>query len=494
MKEIDYKKYKNYNSSVDIYYGFKLKNFATNNSGCSKLNNNKTIVTSTLNDANNCINICDNINICKNKSTVVVDSKNVKNNADIENNIIDNAGLDSTLYKKENIIKNENTNINNSNFNKSTIQNGKKNNKNDKNEKSYYKFINDLDIERILQQSYPNDDYTKDYLLNENLVKNNNNNNKNINTIADENTCNLQYENTSISNDNNINNASKNNDNFYNNHIIQDQRKPKKNNDYGCYNYSCNSEDFFYKNKEKNNKKINKKTGNKKGVFAGFIVVMVFIITFVLCNYFLPNSNPKLTNITGYAVCKTAYSKEDAINIKNYLSSKGSGGIIYNFDNKIYVIADLYSSYDDANSVLVSSNNFSYFDKILQISSKEYCFNNVPDNLYSVVKFALKYIDNGYTNLQKIAVSLSKKDIDIVEAKERIERLNEQILQNKKVLYSNTENSTNKNILKLRSAVAVCYEKNCDLINSSNLYCDIRDVYIENFINYIDIINDSYIK
>ena len=504
--EFDYKKYKNYSANSDIYRCYKLKNF-------SKLNRTKnTNIASNYSNTNNFsynnknINTSANISNFDSKNTIVVNDNSNNNSQNACGNILDLSVLDNTNSSND-ISLNAKLKDKSGKF---IIQNKENNNKTGKKQKSYHKFIKDEDISRILHESYPNCDTNKDYLLNENFAFRN----KNHTNCTNENILNYNYKN--ISNFENVLNKNATDSLNCKNKKLEIVDTSAQQNYANCnttnntknktINYNINNnksnninaeyvDKNFKKNSSKNIKnKTNKSFASKGGVFAGLVVVIVFVVTFLLANYFVPVSYTKLENLTVFAVAKFASSQDDAINIQAFLQDKGAGGVLYNKDNKTYVIADIFLDFDSADYVLKNSSNGSYFDKILEINVKDYCYKNVPNNLNSAVNYALKYIENAFINLQRISFSLAKNDIDVVEAKSRISRLNEEILQTKKIFHSNAKSSSNKNVVNLLSAINVCYAKIEELSSSCNIYSDIREVYITNFINYANIIEDSYTK
>lgn len=247
------------------------------------------------------------------------------------------------------------------------------------------------------------------------------------------------------------------------------------------------------KTKSKKGKPSSRHSGG--GIIIGFIIIAVFIITFFLCNFYLPNSwydSMMSGEITLYAVGKYAVNNEDYKNIKDLYMAKGAAGYGYAKDDKIFVIADIYDSKEDAESVINNENNKGAFNSIIELKIREYCFDKVESNLVMTTTSALNYINICFYKLRGIAVSLSQKEMDSVEAKSRIGKLANELKNIKQFYDDNTYGSANDKVIKLKSQIGVCYKYLLDLTEQNNLPHAIRNTYTTIIILHIEIIEDSY--
>ena len=524
---VDYRKYKYYANDND-YSMYKIGNYIGNQSKNKKLNITKNTrksyqkniksaefidningvnkEVSTSNNAN--INIVADGNIsscafnnnyvntngytCKN---IYDNSKENKNNISTDsytstNNILGNCSTNCYPNKNTNEVKkslniDNNYNINLNNKDLESTSNSKK--------RTHKDLISDEEVKKILEASYPDEDTSKDYILNENLYQNSLNI-KQQNPNTREENFNKSYTKKSYYDKSSSNQLNKDKSNYNKlNQTKVDYTNSK-------YNQSNNSHNNRKYNRQKSAKTSQDKSSthdktSRVGITGGIVLLLIFVTTFCICNYFLPSPiafENKEVNL--FFVGKYAISMEDANNISNSFKIKGGAGYIYKYNGKLFVIADMYKSEENAKSIIEKSENKNFFDKIINIKVREYCYEYIPKNLNSVVSSALKYIDIACYQLQDISYNLSCKEMDVVEAKDRVKRLAKSIKQIGNIYQNNIGSSSNEKVLKLKSNINIAYNLLNDLHQENSLVVSIRYAYISNIIYYINLIEDSYTK
>lgn len=480
MKEIDYRKYR-YLGNENDYSKYKLDNFVfsegknkrlivtTNSDKKSKVTELKKRIENT-NNSNVCSEDMYNTSYENNDNLAYNDIIYSTNNLE-KCDIVSNQNKNTKSIKKQlNIDNNYNINLNNKDL-ESTFN---------KKKRSYTDLISDSEVKKILNESYPDEDTDTDYCFN-NIY---NNSNENI------------HNDTYINKDKNANvkpkyDYNKKSYNERNSRIADERTNIDKR-----YNY-IDSEDKKKQKNDKNGKNIGVKGGSrsKTGIVGGIILLLIFVITFCVCNYFLPNSLVvEKEEQSLYFVGKYAVDNADADRIKNSFISKGGAGCIYKYNNKPFVIADMYKTEEIAKSIIEKQENKNSFDGYIELKVKKYCYKHIPNNLHSAVSSALRYIDIACFDLQKISYNISSKEMDFVEAKDRIKRLSNNVKQIENIFSHNVGNTSNPKILKLKSQIEISYNFMLDLANEYNLVSKIRETYINIILLHINIIEDSYMK
>ena len=283
-------------------------------------------------------------------------------------------------------------------------------------------------------------------------------------------------------------------DRIYHNREIIDDRSDNGVDNYDAYNGANNGDKN--KNTDKNARKVKNSGGKRKknGVLlVGLFMVAVFMITFFACNFFIPNSwGEDEIDKFYFAVGKTAVTYEDAKSIADAYKAKGGAGFIMESD--LFVIADVYKTKEEAESVINNPNNKNAFSEIQTLKEREYCYDYVDKNMLMVVSSALSYVDTAFYDLKRISTGYSQKEIDDIEAKSRIVKVASKLKTIKEMYDDNAVGVANDKVLRLKAQLGAAYKQVADLSKSTNLASSIRYVYTSILILHIGLIEDSYLK
>lgn len=283
-------------------------------------------------------------------------------------------------------------------------------------------------------------------------------------------------------------------DRIYHNREIIDDRSDNGVDNYDAYNGANNGDKN--KNTDKNARKVKNSGGKRKknGVLlVGLFMVAVFMITFFACNFFIPNSwGEDEIDKFYFAVGKTAVTYEDAKSIADAYKAKGGAGFIMESD--LFVIADVYKTKEEAESVINNPNNKNAFSEIQTLKEREYCYDYVDKNMLMVVSSALSYVDTAFYDLKRISTGYSQKEIDDIEAKSRIVKVASKLKTIKEMYDDNAVGVANDKVLRLKAQLGATYKQVADLSKSTNLASSIRYVYTSILILHIGLIEDSYLK
>lgn len=283
-------------------------------------------------------------------------------------------------------------------------------------------------------------------------------------------------------------------DRIYRNREIIDDRSDNGVDNYDAYNGANNGD------KNNNTDKIARKGKNSGGkrkkngvLLVGLFMVAVFMITFFACNFFIPNSwGEDEIDKFYFAVGKTAVTYEDAQSIADAYKAKGGAGFIMESD--LFVIADVYKTKEEAESVINNPNNKNAFSEIQTLKEREYCYDYVDKNMLMVVSSALSYVDTAFYDLKRISTGYSQKEIDEIEAKSRIVKVASKLKTIKEMYDDNAVGVANDKVLRLKAQLGATYKQVADLSKSTNLASSIRYVYTSILILHIGLIEDSYLK
>lgn len=278
---------------------------------------------------------------------------------------------------------------------------------------------------------------------------------------------------------------------FRNREIIDDRSDSGVN-----YDDNNGTYDGDNKNNGKKSRKGKNGGGKKKrnGVLlVGLFMVAVFMITFFACNFFIPNSwgRDEIDKFY-FAIGKTAVTYEDARSIADTYKAKGGAGFI--MENDLFVIADVYETKEEAESVINNPNNKNAFSEIRTLKEREYCYDYVDKNMLMVVSSALSYVDTAFYDLKRISTGYSQKEMDETEAKSRIVKVASKLKTIKDMYDDNAVGVANDKVLRLKAQLGATYKEVADLSKSSNLTSSIRYVYTSILILHIGLVEDSYLK
>lgn len=205
---------------------------------------------------------------------------------------------------------------------------------------------------------------------------------------------------------------------------------------------------------------------SKKRKFA--IVVLVVVFAFTACflvadalssGYFIDSVMTKIFGgnvITNYYAVEIAtFSDVDSARITSE-EIRASGGSGYVVNDELYrVIAEVYSSEKDAESISTNLNLAGYVTNIYVFKIEDINYQLFPISVRNVTKKVLGYQSIIYKSLFETAVSLEKQEIDYTSARENIAMLKSQI-SNMLVDYESSVNDKieNKYVQKVRMQIS----------------------------------------
>lgn len=222
------------------------------------------------------------------------------------------------------------------------------------------------------------------------------------------------------------------------------------------------------KNKSKccNNKSQAKGKRSKGRKFA--IVLLVIVFAFVSCfliadvlsdGYLINTFTTKLFKGDNqdcyYAVEIATFNDVDAARMtsEEIRASGGSGYVVH--DELYRVIAEVYKTEKDAESVMVNLNLAGYVTNLYLFKIENIDYKLLPKSVRNTTKNVLKYQGIMYESLYNTAVSLEKKEIDYTSAREDIGMLSNQI-SNMLIDYESSVNNqiNNKYVQKVRQQIS----------------------------------------
>lgn len=191
-------------------------------------------------------------------------------------------------------------------------------------------------------------------------------------------------------------------------------------------------------NDKPNAKGRKKRPRSKKRKFA--IVVLVVIFAFISCflladvlssGYLIDSVVKKLfhgdVSAYYYGVEIATFSDVDSARVTSE-EIRASGGSGYVVRDELYrVIAEVYTSEKDAESVSTNLNLAGYVTNIYVFKMEEINYNLFPTSVRNPTKSVMKYQEIMYKSLFDTAVKLEKQEIDYTSARETIAMLRNQI-------------------------------------------------------------------
>ncbi len=191
----------------------------------------------------------------------------------------------------------------------------------------------------------------------------------------------------------------------------------------------CTSTKKLGKNKPKRSK-------SRKFAIVLFVIVFAFVSCFLIADvlssgYLIDSVVNKIfkNDITAYyyAVEIATFSDVDSARItsEEIRASGGSGYVVH--DDLYRVIAEVYSTEKDAESVSTNLNLAGYVTNIYVFKIEDIDYHLLPTSVRNATKNVLKYQDIMYKSLYATAVSLEKQEIDYTSAREDIAMLSSQI-------------------------------------------------------------------
>ncbi len=156
-----------------------------------------------------------------------------------------------------------------------------------------------------------------------------------------------------------------------------------------------------------------------------------------------------------YAVEIATFNDVDSARItsEEIRASGGSGYVVH--DDLYRVIAEVYSSEKDAESVSTNLNLVGYVTNIYLFKIEDIEYRLLPTSVRNATKNVLKYQDIMYKSLFNTAVSLEKQEIDYTSAREDIAMLKSQI-SNMLIDYESSVNNkiNDKYVQKVRMQIS----------------------------------------
>lgn len=241
--------------------------------------------------------------------------------------------------------------------------------------------------------------------------------------------------------------------------------------------------------KMKNGKRIKKKLPFRRTFIVVCVILLCFFVTILVADsltggYVLDELQTILTNESRinnvyYAVeCRTFEDIDSARVYANTLRARGGAGYVVN-DNGYRVLAEMYSSRSDAESVARSLKLDGEDARVYSVEIKDVDYSKFPSSTRNVVKNTLKYIDDVYMELYTIGLDLAEKRIDESMAKSRVIGLYKKMNNVSVEFNANCDNETNDiNIIKvrvqLRAVEGVLENLGGDTVERPSLIADIR--------------------
>ncbi len=187
---------------------------------------------------------------------------------------------------------------------------------------------------------------------------------------------------------------------------------------------------------KKRGKNKPKRSKSRKFAIVLFVIVFAFVSCFLIADvlssgYLIDSVVNKIfkNDITAYyyAVEIATFSDVDSARItsEEIRASGGSGYVVH--DDLYRVIAEVYSTEKDAESVSTNLNLAGYVTNIYVFKIEDIDYHLLPTSVRNATKNVLKYQDIMYKSLYATAVSLEKQEIDYTSAREDIAMLSSQI-------------------------------------------------------------------
>ena len=185
-----------------------------------------------------------------------------------------------------------------------------------------------------------------------------------------------------------------------------------------------------------NKKNKPKRSKGRKFAIVVFVIIFAFVSCFLIADvlssgYLIDSVVNKIFkgDVTAYyyAVEIATFSDVDSARItsEEIRASGGSGYVVH--DDLYRVIAEVYQSEKDAESVSTNLNVAGYVTNIFLFKIEDIDYHLLPTSVRNATKNVLKYQDIMYKSLYATAVSLEKQEIDYTSAREDIAMLKSQI-------------------------------------------------------------------
>ena len=185
-----------------------------------------------------------------------------------------------------------------------------------------------------------------------------------------------------------------------------------------------------------NKKNKPKRSKGRKFAIVVFVIIFAFVSCFLIADvlssgYLIDSVVNKIFkgDVTAYyyAVEIATFSDVDSARItsEEIRASGGSGYVVH--DDLYRVIAEVYQSEKDAESVSTNLNLAGYVTNIYLFKIEDIDYHLLPTSVRNATKDVLKYQDIMYKSLYATAVSLEKQEIDYTSAREDIAMLKSQI-------------------------------------------------------------------
>ncbi len=215
---------------------------------------------------------------------------------------------------------------------------------------------------------------------------------------------------------------------------------------------------------KKRGKNKPKRSKGRKFAIVLFVIIFAFVSCFLIADvlsngYLIDSVVTKLfkgdATAYYYAVEIATFNDVDSARItsEEIRASGGSGYVVH--DDLYRVIAEVYSSEKDAESVSTNLNLAGYVTNIYLFKIEDIEYRLLPTSVRNATKNVLKYQDIMYKSLFNTAVSLEKQEIDYTSAREDIAMLKSQI-SNMLIDYESSVNNkiNDKYVQKVRMQIS----------------------------------------
>ena len=245
---------------------------------------------------------------------------------------------------------------------------------------------------------------------------------------------------------------------------------------------------YVYQQNVKNRQKNHK-------IMPFFVFLMIIFVVFCVFYAFKQFDFVKVFNMNKYLIFeqKTYYAvsilsgdREEIVANQTMAKSGGSAGYIYQSNQKYYLLANIYNSFDDANSVVQKLTEYQAeivkIDLDRLILSAEY----TPEQL-STLKYVLNGVNRSVDTITNIVTSFDRGEILEGEAKQKLQVFANSCQQDKETLAYAFPLCCD-NIVAYAKIFCSQTASNANATNlSTNFSSDAKRLMIEIVFNFVDL-------
>ena len=241
----------------------------------------------------------------------------------------------------------------------------------------------------------------------------------------------------------------------------------------------------------KQNVKNRQKTRKFSAILIFFLIILLVFCVFLtftkinFTNMFNMNKYLIFEEKTYFGLSICSGEREEVLSNQTYIRANGGAGYVYNSGEKYFLIASIYQTENDANSVAEKLTD--YQTEIVKfklenlILSAEYTSEQL-----TTLKYVLNQVNRAVIEISKITTSFDRGEILEGEAKQKLQIFGTSCQQDKESL-SNAFPSCCDNIIahaKIFCNQTVSYVTSTNL--STNFSSDAKNLMIEIVVNFLD--------